>query len=126
MAANTTPIFIDKVRHQSAALATGVSSLQTLFTPGVDGSRVDSVTFVATAATTPARWQITIHDGTNERVIKDGIIEVVADTSALAAWQLTVQLDVFLEADDTMKVRLDATHNACAAGIDVSAVGGDF
>jgi hypothetical protein len=127
MAANTTPIFIDTDRHQSAELTSGASSLQTLFDAGADGSRVDSATFVATGVTTVARWQITINDGnTNERVIKDGIIEVVDDTSALAAWQLTVPLDVFLEADDTMNVRLDATHNACSSGIDVSAVGGDF
>jgi len=126
MAANTTPIFIDKVRHQSAALATGVSSLQTLFTPGVDGSRVDSVTFVATAATTPARWQITINDSTVETVIKDGIIEEVTDVVGAAAWQLTVPLDVFLEADDIMKVRLDASFATCGAAINVSAVGGDF
>jgi len=128
MAANTTPIFIDTVRHQSAALTSGASSLQDLFDAGADGSRVDSVTLVADGVTTAARYQITINDGTAsvERVIKDGIIEVVADTDALAAWQVTVQLDVFLEAADTLKVRLDGSYNASTAGIDVSAVGGDF
>lgn len=126
MAVNTSPIFIDSVRCQTAALATGVSALQTLFDAGADGSRVDSVKLVADGVTTAARFQITIHDGAAERVIYDGIIEVVADTAALAAWQVTVPLGVFLEADDTMKVRLDATHNACTAGIDVVAFGGDF
>jgi hypothetical protein len=126
MAVNTTPIFIDSIRCQTAALTSGASVLQTLFDAGADGSRVDKVTLVADGVTTVARFQITVNDGAAERVIYDGIIEVEADTTTNAAWQMTVTLDAFLEADDTMKVRLDATHNASTAGIDVVAYGGDF
>ena len=126
MAANTSPIFINAVRCQTAALTSGASVLQTLFDPGADGARVDSVVLNADGVTTAARFQITINDGAAERVVYDGIVEVVADTSALAAWTATVALGAYLEADDTLKIRMDATHNTSTAGIDVVAYGGDF
>lgn len=127
MAANTSPIFINKVRCQTAALVSGVSASSiTLFDPGVEGSRVDSVVLTADGVTTAARFQILIDDGTNERVIHDGIIEVEADTAANPAWTATVALGAYLEADDTLKVILDAVNKTSTAGIDVVAYGGDF
>jgi len=126
MAANTSPIFVNAVRCQTASLTTGSATLQTLFDPGAEGSRVDSVKLVADATTTAARFQILVNDGTNDRIIHDGLVAPLTASSTVAAWSTSVSLGILLEADDTLKVRLVSGAFTSGADLDVVAYGGDY
>lgn len=83
MPANTTPIFGINASTQTASIAAantasdGSGSLVTLFTPGANGSRVDSITFTnaqITAAASSAmvcRVFVTDTSGSNPRLLSE-------------------------------------------------------
>lgn len=126
MAENTTPIFIGSVRAGTGVLTSGDSTLQSIFTSGADGSRIDSVKLAADATTTAARFQLLLNDGSNDRIIYDGLVSAITASSTVAAWATTIALGLVVPTGYTLKARLVSGANTSGAGIDVTAFGGDY
>lgn len=68
----------------------GTGDLQTVFTAGGGGSRIDELVITAQASTTDGMLRLFISDGTNNRLIQE--IPVVASTpsSTIPAWRTEV------------------------------------
>lgn len=126
MAVNTTPIFIDSVASGECTVASGAVNTATLLTAGADGSRVDSVSVVASTTTTAGRFQLVVNDGTTDYVIHDEAVDALTVSTSQAPFQATVPLGINLPNGYTLKAQLASGAVAVGATLHFVAQGGNY
>ena len=129
MPPNTSPIFPDAAICGVAQLTVantardGTGTVAVVYTPGVDGGRVDLVRVQAQVTTTAGAIRIFVHDGTNFRLIKELLVAAVTPSVSLEAWSGEWRPTVPLVLPTGYSLRA-STNNAEAAN--AFAHGGDF
>jgi len=128
------PIFTGTPRCAIAQVATantnrdGSGTIATIFTPGANGSRIETISIVAAVTTTAGMIRLYIHDGTNARLWKE--IDVTALTPSATQKGFTTVIDcgdanhqniLVLPTGYTLR---GSTHNA--ETFNVIVVGGDY
>lgn len=137
MAANTAPIFpkTPKVRWAATNITAantavdGTGTVTTIFTAGIDGSRVDYLKVRPRGTNVASVLRVFINNGLTNATAANNILfmerTLPADTiSQVAELKDTyIPLDVSIDPSYTIFVTLGT---AIAAGISVTAVGGDY
>lgn len=92
MAAATTPIFVDTVRNQVAAISAantnrdGTGTIVTIFTAGADGSIIEKVRAIAIVTTTAGMVRLYVHNGTTAFLIAELTVDAITVSATVAAW----------------------------------------
>lgn len=129
MAVNTTPIFTDTARADAIAIATansardGTGTVGTVFAAGADGSRIDSVTVVATGTTTAGVVRLFIHNGTAYFLWKEILVSAITPSTTVEVFRSVFIPDVPLVLPTGYSLRA-STHVAENFCVHVS--GGDW
>lgn len=116
-----------KIGHARIATANsnrdGTGTVATLFTAGVNGSRVDSVSIKATGATSAGMLRFFVHDGTNLRALTEDEVYDVNPAATDRTHESYIELAGGLALPSGYSLRV-STENA--EQFDVMAFGGDF
>lgn len=101
----------------------GTGTVATLFTAGVNGSRVDSLSIKASGATSTGMIRFFVHDGTNIRLLTEDEVYDINPTSTDRTHESYIELAGGLALPTGYSLRV-STENA--EQFDVMAFGGDF
>jgi len=137
MPANTTPIFplTPKINWGATALATanaakdGTGTVLTVFTAGANGGRVDYIKSRAIGTNTATVMRVFINNGSDPTTAANNVLfmeRTIAATTLSEVAELAdvyIPLDLSLPAGYVLNVTIGTT---VAAGLRVSAVGGDY
>lgn len=65
----------------------GSGTIETVFTAGANGSRVDAVCIKATGTTSAGMIRLFIHDGTTSRLLTELMVQVATPGASVPAWE---------------------------------------
>lgn len=106
----------------------GTGTIDTIFTAGASGSRIDAINIKATGTTTAGMIRLFIHDGTNARLLTEVPVVALTPSGTLPSWEaqlntntMTQVLPLVLPTGYSLRA---ATNNA--ETFNVIALGGDF
>ena len=113
------------------ALRDGSGTVVTIFTAGVNGSRVDKVTCKAAQTTTAGMVRLFVHDGANFRLAYELLVTAVTASATVASFTGTVPTVEQGFANDIFPLILPSGYSlrACTQvgeQINILAQGGDF
>jgi hypothetical protein len=131
MPANTLPIYPVTPNWGVAVLSTGlttrtvvgVAGLTLLLAAGGNGTRVDSITMVATGTTTAGMIRLWKYGGSgNAALISETTVAAIVPSASVASWASEqLPINFTLEAGESLYA---STHNS--EGFNVHARGGDY
>jgi len=90
----------------------GTGTLVTVLTAAAAGTRVDALEIVATGNTTAGVVRLFIYDGTNNRLYKEILVDLVTPSTSTAVWSQTVVFDPPLVLRNASWQLKASTHNA--------------
>lgn len=106
----------------------GTGTIATIFSAGVNGSRIDAIDLKAVSTTTAGMIRLFIHDGVNARLLTEVPVMAITPSSTLPSWEaqlntntMTQVLPLILPTGYSLRA---ATNNA--ETFNVIALGGDF
>lgn len=106
----------------------GTGTIATIFTPGANGSRIETITVVAVGTTTAGMIRLYIHDGTNARLWKEIGVTALTPSSTVKAFTAVIdcgdgnhQNILVLPTGYSLRA---STHNA--ETFNVLVIGGDY
>lgn len=70
------------------ALRDGTGTINTIFTAGTSGSRIDAISIKATATTTAGSVRLFISDGTNARLLTEIPVVAVTPSATTPSWEI--------------------------------------
>lgn len=97
MPANTQPIFVKSISTSVASIATantgrdGSGTLNTLFTAGANGSRVEFIKIMATVTTTAGMLRLFIDDGGTIRFFMEVPVVAITPSATVGAFMVHLQ-----------------------------------
>lgn len=124
----TTPSFASTPRVSIGQVTTADTSrtaptnVATVFTAGSSGSRIDSVSIVATATTTAGVVRLWLFDGTNYRLFQEVLVTAITPSTSIATFRSDLSFNTLLLPNGWS---LRATTNNTET-FNVIAFGGDF
>ena len=131
MSANTVPIFPLTPNWQSTPISSaittrtvsGVTGLVNVFTAGASGSRIDSITMLATGTTTAGVIRLWKYDGTgNATLLAETLVTAITPSTSIAVWSAEqLPVNFVLKTGQSLYA---SPHNAEAFVIHVR--GGDY
>jgi hypothetical protein len=92
----TTAQYASTVQNGSGQVSTantnrnGTGTLVTVFTGATNGSRIDDIYIVATAATTAGVVRLFISDGSNIRLWQEILVSAVTPSTTVQVWSYTL------------------------------------
>ncbi|MBL0338202.1 MAG: hypothetical protein IPP67_03250 [Rhodospirillaceae bacterium] len=125
----TKPEFANKPRQSSAALIFGNTArdgsgmMETVFTAGSNGSRLERLRVTATTGTTAGMVRLFIHDGVRTRLLEEISVTAVIPSASVKAFRELVTFAGGLMLPPNHSLRA-STHNS--EGFHLLAEGGDF
>lgn len=108
----------------------GTGTIETIFTAGIDGSRIDTIVIQAVGTTTAGMVRLFIHDGTNIRLFDEIPVLAFTPSATIPAWSVSVGANANLATGKYPLVLPSgfslraSTHNA--ETFNVFVIGGDF
>lgn len=132
MAVTATPIFIQAPRVAIGSLATantnrdGSGTLETIWTAGTNGSRIDHIDIAAYGTVTLGVIRLYIHNGATAFLWKEILVTATTPSTSIAVWSASVdcsQAHNSLVLPSGYSLRA-STHNA--ENFRVAAFGGDY
>lgn len=106
----------------------GSGTIDTVFTAGSSGSRIDAINIKATGTTTAGMVRLYIHDGTNARLLLETPVVANTPNASIPTWEAQLNantynqvLPIIIPTGYSLRA---STHNA--ETFNVVAIGGDF
>ena len=106
----------------------GTGTIETVFSAGTSGSRIDAIDLKAVGTTTAGMIRLFIHDGANARLLTEVTVTALTPSGTLPSWEvqlntntMTQVLPLLLPTGYSLRA---ATNNA--ETFNVIAQGGDF
>lgn len=106
----------------------GTGTIDTVFTAGASGSRIDAINLKATGTTTAGMIRLFVHDGTTARLLTEVPVVAVTPSSTTPSWEAqlnTNSMSQVLPLVIPTGYSLRASTNN-AETFNVIAIGGDF
>lgn len=128
------PQYVGVAKVGSAQISTantnldGTGTIETVFTAGTSGSRIDAINLKAVGTTTAGMVRLFIHDGTNARLFAELPVISLTPGASTPAFEAQLNTNTFTQVlplilPTGFSLRA-STHNA--ETFNVIAVGGDF
>lgn len=99
----------------------GTGTINTVFTAGASGSRIDTVTVKSTGTVTDGMVRLYIHDGVNARLYTEVPIVATIPSASVAAFETGIKLDLVIPTGYSLRASTEKAET-----FNVIAVGGDF
>lgn len=106
----------------------GTGTIDTIFTAGASGSRIDAISLKAVSTTTAGMIRLFIHDGTNARLLTELPVIAITPSATLPSWEaqlntntMTQFLPIILPTGYSLRASTEKAET-----FNVIAEGGDF